>query len=238
MLSSDLTRTSGRLWASDALWNVPLPLIQVGDPAATVSLHQTGLTVSWAVDAHAPTVTYLGPNARPETFPDDSQPVWLPPADELIRPWQTIIDLNERTVLTLDRWVDDNDHTHVGHRAVSLDGDGWGSTAVGLILERELLAGIVPHAVGLAGPAEFYGRRVILDDRAAGPTVAARRVGVALSVYGGIFTAACDDRIMVLCEHSAAAVAGDQSGILYRHLGITDDAVDVGVATAALTVLG
>lgn len=239
-MRSDLTATSGRFWTPEAPWNRDVVLHDI-DQDATDALSLAwlgGLAITWAVDAHSPSVSYLGPTAVQRVLPGGSEKVWLPPTHE-DRPWQVVVDLHQRTVLSIDRWEADDGATHVWHQATSLDSEGWGSTAVGLILEREILNLRIPHAVGIAGPAEFYGRRV------AGPHWLARRGGApaeralitALCTYGGVFTSVCDERIMVICEHSGSAIAGDQAGLHYRHLGIREDAQAVGISPADLAVL-
>lgn len=234
-MRSDLTPTSGRFWSPGAPWNQETGNV-VGASEVTHDLRSSGLSVTWAVDAHAPTVNYLGPTAVHTVLPGGTEKVWLPPSSDTARPWQVVVDLHNRTVRSLDRSCDD-----IWHQVVDLDGDGWGSSAVGLVLEREILNLRIPHAVGLAGPAEFYGRRVIglgtriMRERASGG--AARALADALCTYGGIFTAVCDERIMVICEHSGSAIAGDQAGLHYRHLGIREDAQTVGISPADLAVV-
>lgn len=225
---SDLTVTSGRYFSPYAPWN------QLLEPCGPRNVALTS-----HLGTLEPPVLHQGPEIRhvvdggQESYLTDREgldgfavargvrlPVPMFPSEELI-----VVDHQARTVLSASNWVKDvpgSGWVAEGIECVPLDGDGWGSSAVGLLLERDLLTRQIDHAVGMFAPADFYGARLRLREERRYRDPLADRIARALCEYGGIVVGIAD-QLTVRIERSPALGLYDRVGPTYRALGMGDD---------------
>lgn len=242
---SDLTRTAGRFWSPDSPWNTPVDPETEPDPTAKAKLLEQCWDITLGVVACAPRVVYASPHDRIRVVVERSPHLEaitvagrIPTNLELLPPDATlvVVDLEARTVLSGTRWqgralADDLlgiDWTCEALDRADLDDDGWDSLAGGLVLEREILSGSIPHVIALDCPdPAYYGRRVRIPASADLRRVKRGHPGAliarALKDYGGIIVGHTDEPSLVVhCERSASATH-DNVGISYVSVGIGRD---------------
>lgn len=248
---SNLTQASGTLFSTDAAWNRPLGDDMHHDPLLTRRLQsacrhlvvQTGPLVRHVFETGADAyVCERGEDDQILAAHHGRIPIGIVSggADYVI------VDHVARTVLSARDWRYEGDR---GWRVddldvAELDDDGWGSPAVGLVLERELLNGRIDHAVGLWAPdMDLYGMWVRLTHVPTRGDPVEITLARALHQYGGIVVGHNGHLhepgldLVVLVESSRASSPGDQVGPSYRHLGIGVDPWPVRLPIADLEVL-
>lgn len=253
---SDLTPTSGRFWSPQSRWNVPLARDGTRpDSAAKTELLAECWDIQLGVVACAPRVVFTGPGDPVELITGvndaDGDPLGtftegrVPPGLEPVAPDRTVavVDLKARTVISGSRWARGlNGWVCDVLDVTDLDGDGWDSLASGLVLEREILSGSVPHVVALECPDEqFYGRRVRIPESADLGRIKRGHpgaiIGRALQTYGGVIVGLSDTNgLVVRCERSATATH-DSVGITYSSVGIGRDRMSLRFSIDLIEVL-
>lgn len=236
-MTATLTRGSGTFWSRCSTWNIERDSRRpLGEPV--------GLPVVLGSIACAPTVWYVGPSDPTvealtlDADPDARVAVRVPAG---FRPGgdgtAVVVDLAARTVTSGTSWTPAGTGRWSVRAldAVSLDGDGWGSLAAGLVLERELLSEI-PHRLALWTPdPDMLGAEVAVVLTPPGSNVkgpARRAVCRALREYGGVVVGLTDEpHLVVACERPHAS-NGLDVGPTYRAVGIGSDRTEIPLGDA------